>query len=605
MKRPRSRAAVALLCGLAGVAGSIALWPALGQESLLPPGFGDPEPSRPVTPSPSEPQRAPVDLLPSTTLTPPPPATPAGEAIAEAGDEDEQEGEDAKDEAELDLPLAIRRSVDAVGPLDQGFGLGPDAFGLVNGRFLGGLMRRIDAPIASRWESILLRRALLSHVPTPREIDPVDWVSERAWLLLRMGEADAARMLVQSVDVDRYSAKMYAVAAQVALATADPAALCPLVGPALTFSQEPIWPMANAMCTAMSGEASVSGAMIEQIRRRNVARGVDLLLAEKVVNVGGAGRRAVTIEWSGVDRLTAWRFGLATATAVDIPPPLFATVGPHVQAWRARAAMVPLAARIGPARVAAALGVFSNASLVDLYGALADETDPADLAGTDAARLRRAYAGEDDDERVAALRELWNGAANARDRYAAAILTARAAARIAPSDSFDADAASLVGAMFAAGLDIQAARWGRLVDAMDPATADPAWAILAVGAPDASVDIGNARVGGFVQRIGGHKARMLVAALAGLGRLSPRDEARLAESVALPLAQQDRWSRILEQAVRSRQPGTVAVLVAAGMQTRTWRGVPPRQFYNMISALRRVGLTGEARMIAAEAMTRL
>ena len=30
----------------------------------------------------------------------------------------------------------------------------------------------------------------------PRNVNPVDWVAERAWLLLRMGEADAARMLV-------------------------------------------------------------------------------------------------------------------------------------------------------------------------------------------------------------------------------------------------------------------------------------------------------------------------------------------------------------------------------------------------------------------------
>ena len=44
---------------------------------------------------------------------------------------------------------------------------------------------------------------------------------------------------------------------------------------------------------------------------------------------------------------------------------------------------------------------------------------------------------------------------------------------------------------------------------------------------------------------------------------------------------------------------------AIGMQTGDWRGVPPDHLYRILSALRRVGLGYEARMIAAEAMARL
>jgi len=601
MKRPRNRPILsALLAATALIGGTVALWPAIGQESLLPPGFGDPEPATPTpTPTTGEPAR-PAEPLPSIALAPPAPEEGPAETD-EAKDEEEEE----VDQAELDLPPELRRSIDVVGPLDPGFGLGYDAFGNVDGRFIGGMMRRMDAPIASRWASILLRRALLSRVPTPRGVDAVDWIAERAWLLLRMGEADAARMLVQSVDTSSYGAKMYAVAAQVALATADPAALCPLVGPALTFSREPIWPMANAMCTALSGELAVSGAMMEQVRRQREASGIDLMLAEKVVNAAGGGRRAVTIEWTDVDRLTAWRFGLAAATGVDIPAPLFTTVGPHVQAWRARAAMLPMASRVGSARVAAALGVYSNAALVDLYGAIADETDPEDRAGTDAARLRAAYVGEDDGARIVALRELWKAAASPRDRYAAAILTARAAARIAASEAHADDAAALIGAMLSAGLDIQAAHWATTVDAMAAADADPAWAMLAVGTPQPSVDLGYGRVSGFVERNPGRKAAMLVAGLGGLGRLTPSDQTRLAQATGLAIGRRDPWIDVLDAAVRGQQRGTVAVLVAAAMQTRSWAGIAPRQFFHMIAALRRVGLEGEARMIAAEAMTRL
>jgi hypothetical protein len=56
--------------------------------------------------------------------------------------------------------------------------------------------------------------------------------------------------------------------------------------------------------------------------------------------------------------------------------------------------------------------------------------------------------------------------------------------------------------------------------------------------------------------------------------------------------------------VADDQPGTVTLLAAVGMQAATWRGVPPAALYRIIAALRAVGLEGEARMIAAEAIAR-
>ena len=38
--------------------------------------------------------------------------------------------------------------------------------------------------------------ALLAKGEAPANVHPADWAAERAWLLLRLGEADAARMLV-------------------------------------------------------------------------------------------------------------------------------------------------------------------------------------------------------------------------------------------------------------------------------------------------------------------------------------------------------------------------------------------------------------------------
>src|SRR4029453_1969943 len=117
------------------------------------------------------------------------------------------------------MPEWARRSTASVGPLrPENGGLGPDAFGRSHGAFLATLIDRLDAPLPSRWASIVLRRAVLTNAPAPRGIDPVDWIAARAALLLRMGEADGARLLVQSVDVDQFTPRMAQVALDTALA---------------------------------------------------------------------------------------------------------------------------------------------------------------------------------------------------------------------------------------------------------------------------------------------------------------------------------------------------------------------------------------------------
>jgi hypothetical protein len=113
------------------------------------------------------------------------------------------------------------------------------------------------------------------------------------------------------------------------------------------------------------------------------------------------------------------------------------------------------------------------------------------------------------------------------------------------------------------------------------------------------VDLGAGQVEAVADRFGGHRGRMLAAALAGLGRYG--DPA----SLGVDPAPRDRWSQMIAMSAQRRQPATVALLAATAMQTPTWRGVPPHHFYQMIRALREVGLDHEARMIAAEAMTRL
>ncbi len=606
MKRWRSK-----LLFLGG-AGALALAiPALSQEtktpeSLLPPGFGEPEtPPPPAQENPAAPQdpAAPVPAPP-----PPPTGLEGGETVIEnSAAEDLEALEELEPEPPIEIPDFARRRIDVVGPFEPGnWGLAYDAFGSANGRFLTTLMRRMDAPLPSRWMSMLLRRALLSRVPAPSYVHPVDWVAERAWLLLRMGEADAARMLVQSVDVDQFTPKMFAVAVQTALATADPAALCPLVLPGREISDEPVWPLSEAMCAALEGDAGRASALIDQARRRSRARPIDVTLAEKVIGAGLNTRRAVTVQWDEVDQLSSWRFGIASATGLEIPEQLMRSAGPHVQAWQARTPMLPVEQRVGAAQTAASLGVFSNASLVELYSLIADGADPSEFAETVGGRLRTAFAARDGNARMNALRDLWDdGGADPVQRHARLILTATAAARIRPSAELQDDAPELIASMLTGGLDTPAARWAAAVEAMEGAAGDVAWALVALASPRGGVDTG--RLSSFASNDnsqGDIRTKLLVAGLAGLGKI-PGSAQDIADDLAVNLTAQNRWTRLIDHAAARGQQGTVVLLAAAGMQTGGWAGVPPHHLYRIVRALRRVGLEYEARMIAAEAVARL
>ena len=592
---------------LAGVAliGLLATLPALGQdrdapESLLPPGFND-QRSLP----PPEEKGTPQAL--NATPRPPAPPTAASPALQETANPEEEEEnplERPRPTNYFTIPEGEARPIDVVGVLEPGnFGLAPRAFGASNGPFLVTLMQRLDAPLPSRWASILLRRAMLSRTPAPAGVQPADWVAARAHLLLRMGEADAARMLVQSVDRENYSPHLVEAAARAALATADPAGLCPLVGP--SRSSETVWKVADAMCAALEGEAARASALVDEARRRGDIGGVDMLLAEKVIGAGTEARRAAALQWDEVRSLNAWRAGLASATGAEIPPRLVNNAPMHIQAWIARAPMIPLEQRLRAASVAAALGVFSSHALVEIYSLMLDQTDIAEVEGTVGARLRTAWIQRDPSERLEAMRVLWRESDAPIERYARLILTAGAAARIPVSDDYQSSADDLVASMLSAGMDREAARWSNVVQEGGD---DRAWAMLAVGSPRAAVDTSASRIEDFAgndDSAGRRRSQLLVAALAGLGRISAGDATSLGSSVRVSFGDGDAWGGRIDRAAQARETGTVALLAATGMQTRDWNGVPPEYLFRIVRALSAVGLDFEARMIAAEAIARL
>jgi hypothetical protein len=505
----------------------------------------------------------------------------------------------------VEYPGWARRDPWTVGALNpRDAGLGDDAWGGASGAFLSTLMRRMATPLASRWVHIALRDAVLAKVHAPRDVHPVDWVAERAWLLLRLGEADAARMLVAGVDTDRFTPKMVQVAVQSALANADTPALCPLEDGIGKYDVG-IKALVQAMCASLAGEPESASAMIDQARRFGRIGGVDLALAEKFVGAGANGR-ASTIEWEPVESLTAWRFGLATGTGM-VPPDRLINASPlQLRAFEARAPLLTPQQRLPSAMIAAGLGVFSSQTLVDLYSQIYDTTDPGDLGDSDAWQLRQAFVGKDQDTRLAAIRKLLGTGKEGIQREAARALVARAATLVEPSATYAKDAPELISAMLAGGYDEAAARWIPAANGMDNEDGDRCWAMLALAAPNIA-DVGTSRINSFIRRDKSRdhvRSALLVAGLAGLGRISADTANTLNRRYGLGLGHVTSWTKMIDAAAGYGQGGTVLVLTGTGFETPLFERVPSSHLYHAVAALNRTGQGFTARMIAAEALSR-
>ena len=583
------------------VSASLALaLPALAQDRPQPAVTNTPAPAPTPAPSPSP-------TMPTPRPTLPAPAS-SGIGESETGVTELSEEELEPPPPPVEIPDHARRDPWVVGRLDPvTLGLGADPWRGASGAFLSGLMRRTDTPLASRWVHIALRNALLAKVRAPRNVNPVDWTAERAWLLLRMGEADVARMLVSDVDVDRFTPKMVQVAVQSALANGDPSALCPLQEGVREFEPR-IYQLVDAMCASLSGEPESAAAQIDTARRRGRVGGIDLALAQKVVGAGSDTGRAVTVEWDPVDRLTAWRFGLATATGMIPPDRLLKAAPPQLRAWQARSPMLTPQQRLESARIATGLGVLSSQSLVDLYAMIYDATDPDQLSETDAWQLRLAFVGKDRDARMAAIRRVWSIGDDATEREASRALAARAATRIAPDSDLEQDAPALIGSMLAAGYDREAARWVVAIRRMDERFADQCWAMLALGAPTTTgLDLSFGRINAFISRDQSRnkkRSALLVAGLAGLGRIDGRSADRLNRRNGLGIGHRTRWTRLIDASAALGQSGSVLVMTGAGFQAAGFEQLPSSHLYHAVAALNRTGQGFTARMIAAEALAR-
>ena len=571
--------------------------PALGQqapESLLPEGFGDP--AQPPVATPARPNNA----NPSAS------ATISGQTTSTVVDDAEEEDAEAEEDAEelvirYDIPPGARRSLTAVGVIsEQSGGFPAQAFGSLDGVFLKQVVERTSGPIASRWGTIMARRLLASRTNTPDGVNGADWVAERSWLLLRMGDSVGSRQLVQQVDVGNYTKRLHQVAMEAFLANGDLAGLCPLTESGVRLVNNGQWKMSRAICASLAGEQGSATAFINQGRYQGWVRGVDYLLAEKAVGAGINGRRAVKIEWNAVKGMNPWRFGLSAAVGLEPPENLFENSGRQVAGWRAQLPMFAPAIRAKYAPGAAALGVFSNRDMVDLYAQILDDDEAPDVLRARAEGLGNAYTASDDNAKVAAMKAIWSATPTGIDYQAALVMTARAAALIAPDAEHANEADILIASMLTAGLDRSAARWANIVSG-----GSLGWALVTLAAPGSVSAAEYGDLDEFYDNddsTDAHKSAVLLAGLAGLGRIDSGARSNFSGDLKVNIARQTAWSKAITAAAERGEQGTVALMAIAGMQAPSWSLVPAHHVYYIVRSLRQVGLEAEARMIAAEAV---
>ncbi|WP_086735724.1 hypothetical protein [Erythrobacter colymbi] len=616
--------------GGAGLSGFVA---AQGKpESLLPPGFDDPAPAPTPRQNPAPGQRPPVASAPGAPLPPPgaapvpgapvdpsalpqlPPITRDDLARLPSLEKLENMSTEELDallglKPKSDIPPGAQRALTRVGVLavDEG-GLPPMALANQSDKLVRAVLAGTNGPMVSRWGHILMRRALASRLAAPLGMDPIEFAALRVGVLNRMGEFAIARAVVQDIDTANWSPALTQEALNAYLASGDITGACPAVRLQGSQREDGEWQMWQAICNAYAGESALAATQLDRALFRGVAPRVDVLLARRFAGAAGRGQRGVNVEWNGVTDLNHWRFGLASALGEPLPDGLLdAAMKDRGGAYYARSAallpMLPAAARAPFSGRAAREGILSADAMVDLYAEV--YADPAAKGDpqTHAAALREAYLATDPAARIAAMQRLWADGAKlgGGDGYGARVLTAYAAARIPASEAHADAAGDLIAAMLAAGLDRNAGRWSNLVE-----EGSLGWALITLSAGS-----GNAVSQGAVESFmgddnseGSRKSAFLVAGLAGIGRLDQGDASSLAGDLDFDLARQTRWTAAISRAAEVGNPALVVFLAGLGMQGSSWKQMTPLHLYHITSALTRVGMVAEARMIAAEAVAR-
>lgn len=606
-----------LLAGGAAIALCSSLAIAQGApESLLPPGFDEPAPTQSPTPAPTRTPSTPsapsaqptvsvptVQPVPSAPSQPAVPAAPAGNlpSLSELeGMEPDELDELLGLKPKYDIPPAARRSMERVGLLDQSEGgLGSESLARQPASLVRAVLGGLTGQVVSRWGHILLRRTLASRLQSPEGMEPAEFLALRAAALNALGEFHVSRAVMQDADTSNWNDGVTDAALQAYIATGDITGSCPVVQLKGGEREDPQWLMLQSICYAYAGQGARSQANLNRAFRNEIAPRIDVLLAQRYAGAAGNGRRAINLEWDGVEELTPWRFSLANAVGAEIPENLLADAAPYYLKTGALTPAVSLLGRAQGIDLAGAQGILSSSAMIDYYSAVHAQEGSDGPVQLTAARLRDAYIGDDPKARLDAIRDVWGGEEPQFARY---VLTAYAAARIVPADDLADDAPELIASMLTAGLDADALSWAPYVD-----QGSEGWALLSLAQPDRESPVTDGQLDSYVDAddsVGQRKSAFLLAGLAGLGRLENDVRADFSERLEVNLDRRTRWSVSIDRAAELGNPGLVSLLAGLGMQGNGWDKMTARHLFHIVSALDRVGLSAEARMIAAEAVAR-
>jgi hypothetical protein len=574
----------------AGLALGLALWPATlshAQDVAPPPDEAAAEAEAPS---------APTSLLPSNIAP-----APAPVEVAPSTGAADMSPPLASDAAVINVPAApavVPQDLGGGGSLPGRYGHGPAAWGQSNGGFATQLMLKIPAVTASRYQHVALRRLLLTPAKPPVGADPVKFLNARAHLLLRMGEVEAAKILLSTLPQTAFNRQSYAIAGQGHMAAIDLPSACPLATRAIVFSPDAQWPLISGVCSALQGDEGGAALGLDIARQEGKVNRFDLLLAEQMVTALSGGGRGGEIAWPDKGKFTSYRVGGVYSSGQRFPRRALLGAPSVVQSWLARSGAIDSDTRWALAWTATARGVMSAAEFSSLWALRGGAMDERARAYRPEGVYQRAFAANKLSARQKAFAQLLAMGKSEAGRAAMwSLLAAPAANYPLRADQSDF-APNAVRAMIMGGRQREALRWWPV--AANSKAAPQLWALLLASHGDKSLPVSQGMADQWSDMQSGNgKDQQIKIGFAVLQGLGYPLKAPLGKNPSLE--NDGALFEKLADAVARKARGEVVLLSQLALGPN-WAACDAPVLYTILRAYRAVGLDAEARMLGAEAM---
>ena len=438
----------------------------------------------------------------------------------------------------------------------------------------------------------LERRVLLSPGAAPEGDDAagLDLPQLRAKALLRLGEIDAARAVIEALpEKDRASAWPLSLDIEVVAGHLDRA--CQIVRDRIHLDQGVYWQGALIGCQGLEGKTGQASLGLQVLAEEKAPREDALSIAINAL----AGRPAPkTVERLSDPDPLALR--LLVAAKRQLGPTLIRGLRPELALTLARDGEAPAATRLAAAERAARFGALKPQGLAELYRKLAAEAagqaGPAVVHARQFAAIEHGPAAADRLSRALAFADEF-GRVNGLGL--AARLVAPQLSAVAPDPTLAGSALTTARLLLATGDVGRARRWTELV----PAPERRGLSLLLHLAAGPAIDLPPPNPAEMAHSV------LSLALFAALGeKIAPAAWVGLPPPswtvAGRPAAPAVSWLDLAQaaQAGRVGETALAAILVAASGGTLS---TDPVVLYAAVAGLARVGLDDDARRLALEA----